>query len=129
MRNLGLSKLLQTIGRAVRIYKPDPSLKKQAWISVPVINGNEDDKEQVKKYVNAIRDAGYDISAETVYESGINRHEPDSVEVKDAYDKYQPNFSKHFVTEVFHEIEVAEWMINLQKAESIQSVFQLMTTR
>jgi superfamily II DNA or RNA helicase len=128
MRNLGLSKLLQTIGRAVRIYKPNPALKKQAWISVPVINGNEDDKEQVKKYINAIRDAGYDISAEMITESGIPRHEPDEEDIGDAYLKYKPNFNKHFVTDILHEIEEAEWLIKLRNAD-IYGVISLMKTR
>ena len=63
MRNLGLAKLLQTIGRAIRVYKPNPEIKKQAWISVAVLNGDEDDKERVKFFINAIRNSGFDISA------------------------------------------------------------------
>ena len=105
MRNLGLAKLLQTIGRAIRIYKPNPALKRQAWISVAVINGDEDDKERVKFYVNAIRDSGYDISAEEVVETGALRHTSDEEGVDDAYGQLKNNFSSLFVTEVFHEIE------------------------
>lgn len=120
MRNMGLAKLLQTIGRAIRIYKPNPALKTQAWISVPVLNGNEDDKEQVKHYVNAIRDAGFDVSAETVYESGKPRHSPDSEEVDDAYTKYKNNFSNLFLTEVFHEIEESEFWNDIKSSETME---------
>jgi superfamily II DNA or RNA helicase len=105
MRNLGLAKLLQTIGRAVRIYKPAPELKKQAWISVAVLNGDEDDKERVKYFVNAIRNGGHDISKEDIVITGRERHTSDEEGVEDAYTKTKNNFSNLFITEVFHEIE------------------------
>ena len=105
MRNMGLAKLLQTIGRAVRVYKPNPDLKGQAWISVSVLNGDEDDKERVKYYINAIRDGGYDISAEDVVETGTPRHTADDKDVEDAYGKLRPNLNGLFITNVFHEIE------------------------
>ena len=120
MRNMGLAKLLQTIGRAIRIYKPNPKLKTQAWISVPVLNGNEDDKEQVKHYVNAIRDAGFDVSAETVHESGKPRHSADSEDIDDAYAKYKSNFSNLFITEVFHEIEEEEFWNDIRSSDSME---------
>ncbi|KAI9549453.1 hypothetical protein GHT06_001853 [Daphnia sinensis] len=50
MRDMGLAKILQTIGRAVRVYKPDPSKKKQAWISVPVFNGDDDSYAIINQY-------------------------------------------------------------------------------
>lgn len=116
MRNLMLSKLLQTIGRAVRLYKPAPGLKKQAWISVAVLNGDEDDKERVKRYINAIRDGGHDISAEDVVETGLERHTPDEVGVDDAYNKPKSNFNNLFITEVFHEIEEEEFWDDVKSA-------------
>jgi superfamily II DNA or RNA helicase len=128
MRNMGLAKLLQTIGRAIRIYKPDPSLKTQAWISVPVLNGNEDDKEQVKHYVNAIRNAGFDVSAETVHESGKPRHSPDNTTVDDAYTKYKNNFASLFITEVFHEIEEAEFWNDIKSSESMEEDLDILFT-
>jgi superfamily II DNA or RNA helicase len=119
MRNLGLAKLLQTIGRAVRVYKPAPDLKKQAWISVAVINGDEDDKERVKQYINTIRDGGHDISAEDVVETGLPRHAADDVQVDDAYSKTKNNFSSLFVTEIFHEIEEEEFWDDIKAAGDI----------
>jgi superfamily II DNA or RNA helicase len=116
MRNLGLAKLLQTIGRAVRIYKPDPALKKQAWISVAVINGDEDDKARVKYFINAIRDGGHDISAEDVVETGTPRHSPDENSVDDAYVNPKSNFNNLFITEVFHEIEDEEFWDRVNSA-------------
>lgn len=116
MRNMNLSKLLQTIGRAVRVYKPNPGAKRQAWISVSVLNGNEDDKERVKYYINAIRDGGYDISAETIVESGITRHTADPEDVEDAYTKLKPNWAGLFITEVFHEIETEDFENSILEA-------------
>lgn len=119
MRNLGLSKLLQTIGRAVRVYKPNPALKKQAWISVSVINGDEDDKERVKYFVNAIRNGGFDISAEDVVETGKARHSSDNVDVDDAYTKDKLNKSAAFLTDVFHEVEDDIMWNNIHIAEDL----------
>jgi superfamily II DNA or RNA helicase len=119
MRNLGLAKLLQTIGRAVRVYKPAPDLKKQAWISVAVINGDEDDKERVKQYINTIRDGGHDISAEDVVETGLPRHAADDLQVDDAYSKTKNNFSSLFVTEIFHEIEEEEFWDDIKAAGGV----------
>jgi len=119
MRNLGLAKLLQTIGRAVRTYKPAPELKKQAWISVAVINGDEDDKERVKQYVNAIRDGGHDISAESVVETGLPRHAADEEQVEDAYAKPKSNFSNLFIEEVFHEIEEEEFWNDIKSVGGV----------
>lgn len=117
MRNLGLAKLLQTIGRAVRLYKEDGvNVKKQAWISVAVLNGDEDDKERVKRYITAIRDGGHDISAEDVVETGIERHTADVEGVDDAYIKPTTNFNNLFITEVFHEIEEEEFWDDIKSA-------------
>jgi superfamily II DNA or RNA helicase len=119
MRNLGLAKLLQTIGRAVRLFKENGvNTKKQAWVSVAVINGDEDDKERVKRFVNAIRDGGFDISAEDVTETGKARHSADQEGVDDAYGKTKNNFSNLFVEEVFHEIEDAEFWNDIRVAET-----------
>ena len=126
LRNMGLAKLLQTIGRAVRIYKPNPALKEQAWISVPVLNGNEDDKERVKEYVNAIRNAGFDISAETVYETGRPRHQPDDTGVDDAYGDVRNNFSNLFITEVFHEIEEAAFWDQIRAADTVDEKLDIL---
>jgi superfamily II DNA or RNA helicase len=119
MRNLGLAKLLQTIGRAVRLFKENGiNTKKQAWVSVAVINGDEDDKARVKRYVNAIRDGGFDISAEDVITTSNARHTADQEGVDDAYSKAKNNFSNLFVEEVFHEIEEAEFWNDIRIAET-----------
>jgi len=117
MRNMGLSKLLQTIGRAVRVYKPNPDAKRWALISVSVINGDEDDKENVKYYVSAIRDGGFPIDAESVVETGKPRHQADDENVDDAYGKSKSNYASLFITEVIHEVEEEELFYELRKTD------------
>lgn len=129
LRNMGLAKLLQTIGRAVRVYKPDPSAKRWALISVSVLNGDEDDKENVRHYVSAIRDGGYDISAEDVFETGRNRHMADVESVDDAYGKNKNNFASLFITEIMHEIEEEDFWRSVRSLESNQDKFAMLMAR
>jgi hypothetical protein len=109
--------LLQTIGRAVRVYKPNPDAKRWALISVSVINGDEDDKENVKYYVSAIRNGGFPIDAESVVETGKPRHQADEENVNDAYGKGKNNFASLFITEVIHEVEEEELFYELRKTD------------
>lgn len=118
LRNMGLAKLLQTIGRAVRVYKPNPDAKRWALISVSVINGDEDDKENVKHYVSAIRDGGYDVSAESVVETGVPHHIADEEAVDDAYTKPKNNFASLFITKIIHEVEEEDFFYELRKIDN-----------
>ena len=108
MRNMYLAKLMQTIGRAVRVYKPNPSLKRQAWISVPVINGDEDDRIRVGNTIRTIRDGGYDISIDDALETGAVNHIGQVVNLEDALEKYKNNWSNLFLESVYHRIEEDE---------------------
>lgn len=126
MRNLGLAKLLQTIGRAVRLYKPNPSLKKQAWISVPVLNGDEDNKAQVANVVRAIRDGGFDISAELVHETGKQRHQGDDEDIDDAYGNLKLNLSLFSITDIMHEIEEDAFWDKLNAGEKVEEKLDLL---
>jgi superfamily II DNA or RNA helicase len=126
MRNMGLAKLLQTIGRAVRLYKPDPTKKPQAWISVPVINGNDDDKERVAGIIRAVRNGGFDISKEDVHETKNERHEADEEGMEDAYDSANNKFGKFFnVENIFHEIENDEFWIGVQETKTANDKFSM----
>ena len=126
MRNMGLAKLLQTIGRAVRLYKPDPTKKPQAWISVPVINGNDDDKERVAGIIRAVRNGGFDISKEDVHETKRERHEADEEGMDDAYDAADNKFGKFFdVENIFHEIENDEFWIRVQETTNVDDKFSM----
>lgn len=109
LRNMGLAKLLQTIGRSVRPYKPNPSLKKRALISVPVVNGNDDDAANVEHYITAIRMGGFDISAEDVIETGNSKHLGDSQQIDDAYEELKLNTSLFSIENIFHKIKDNEF--------------------
>lgn len=126
LRNMGLAKLLQTIGRAVRIYKSNPKAKRWALISVSVINGNEDDMENVRKMISAIRNGGYDISKEDVVETGNTRHESDDENVDDAYANGKSTFSSLFMVNVFHKVEEEEFFNALQKASGVKEKIDML---
>ena len=126
MRNLGLAKLLQTIGRAVRPYKVDPGKKPQAWISIPVINGNEDDKERIKTIIGYMRLGGFDISKEDVIETGENRHQGDDEEIEDAYGKKKNNYSSLFIEGVLHEIEEDDFLLAIASTNSVDKKFNIL---
>lgn len=66
LRNMKHSKLLQTIGRAVRVYKANPELKKQAWVSVTAINGDQDSMDNIARTLVAIREGGFDVNMENI---------------------------------------------------------------
>lgn len=125
MRNMSLSKLLQTIGRAVRVYRPDPSKKAQAWISVPVINGDEDDKERLAGIIRTLRNGGYDISAETIYETKQDRHQGDEENVDDAFEKDKKNKSSVLVEDVMHLIEADEFWFRFEETEGVREKFEM----
>jgi superfamily II DNA or RNA helicase len=114
MREMSVTKLIQTIGRAVRTYKDDPSKKTQAWISVPVINGNQDAKDNVRKIVQTIRNGGFDISSETVVETGVMKGISDGDQLDDAFGTATNNYSNLFIESVFHDIEDAEFWEDIQ---------------
>ena len=119
LRNMGLSKLQQTVGRALRVYKPDPKAKPYALISVSALNGNQDDKDNVKNYIKALMLSGYDISAENVIETGQPRHEKQDVDIDDAYEDIKSKFLEFNITDVIHEVEQELFLNAMKSFESI----------
>jgi len=120
MRNLNLAKLLQTIGRAVRLYKENGvNVKRQAWVSVPVLNGNEDTKEHVRTVIEAIRAGGFDINSELVHETGKDRHQGDEENVDDAYGKIKLNLSLFMIENLWHEIEKNDFWEKVYSVDGI----------
>lgn len=130
MRDMGLAKILQTIGRAVRVYKPDPSKKKQAWISVPVFNGDDDSYAIINQYVRGIRNAGYDVTIEEIVETHWPKwRNSDGKVVDDAYGADQEN-NKHSadLVNIMHEIEKETFFLDLGKLpeeEQIDKLFEI----
>lgn len=126
MRNMGLSKLLQTIGRSLRLYKPNPTLKPWALITVPALNGNEDDAERVGFVLRTLRNGGHDMSIEDIIETKKNRHEGEESEIDDAFESYKNNFSSLFIEGVLHEIENDEFWFKIANAETIEEEYDLL---
>jgi len=125
MRNMSLAKLLQTIGRAVRLYKPDPSKKPQAWISVPVVNGNEDDMERIAFVIRTLRNGGFDISKEDIYDTKGERHAKEDEDMEDAFDT-KNTFGKFFdIEKILHEIENDEFWIRVQETKTVDDKFAM----
>jgi superfamily II DNA or RNA helicase len=125
MRNMSLAKLLQTIGRAVRLYKPDPSKKPQAWISVPVVNGNEDDMARISFVIRTLRNGGFDISKEDIHDTKNERHEKEEQDMEDAFDT-KNKFGKFFdIDQILHEIESDEFWIRVQETNTIEDKFDM----
>jgi hypothetical protein len=84
-----------------------------------VLNGDEDDKENVKFYVQKIREGGYDISAESVVETGKPRHQADEENVDDAYGKGKSTFNALFSIEgIIHEVEQEDILYEFRKLNS-----------
>ena len=119
LRNMCLSKLQQTVGRSLRVYKLNPTAKKYALVSVSVINGNQDDKDNVKKYVKALMLSGYDISAENVIETGRPRHEKQNIDIDDAYEDIKSKFLEFNITDVIHEVENELFLAAMNSFKSI----------
>jgi superfamily II DNA or RNA helicase len=124
LRNMTHSKLLQTIGRAVRVYKADPSAKKQAWISVVGVNGNDESIQNVGRTVNAIREGGFEVNIEDVEYTdadgyGISDMESDLDNVVSPDTKSK---AQGVLEQVIHKIEEDEEAQQLASNES-ESLF------
>ena len=106
MRNMGTAKLLQTIGRGIRIYKPNPKLKREALVSVPVINNDDDTKSLVSETILAMRSGGFEVNIEDILfnderNPGIGLEE----ELDDQYDLSRRKKAQTLLENVFHELE------------------------
>ena len=117
LRNMKKAKMLQTIGRAVRVYKANPSLKTQAWISAVVVNGNEESANHIGTIVKTIRDGGFDINVEEVDftdADGFGITDEDDMDDVVELDRKAKTFS--LLENVIHNIEQDEYFTQI-KAE------------
>jgi len=108
LRNMKQSKLLQTIGRAVRIYKANPELKRNCWVSVPVINDDQESYRFVSDIIAELNDGGFDINAEMVdftNMDGVGIGDDDGID--DAYgNKSGASLKQWLLENVVHQIEI-----------------------
>lgn len=86
MRNLTQSKLIQTIGRAVRrFFVNGKNIKKYALVTVITRNDIKDNYEYVNGIVNALRMGGYGINFEDILEISPGNGDDDP-EIDDLYE-------------------------------------------
>lgn len=126
MRNMNQAKLLQTIGRAVRIYKANPALKQQALVSVPVINDNDETQAFVQDMIIAMRDGGFEINAEQVLftgNDGAGIH--DDEDLDDQYELNKKKKAQTTVQNVFHDLEQAEWLTSIAEMSDEELIADL----
>ena len=107
LRKLNHSKLLQTIGRAVRIYKADPKAKTSALVSVPVINGDAENELFVSNVVKMIRDGGYDVNREIISHSDFGLGIADPYALDNAYSMDSRRAAMKLLENIIHEQELA----------------------
>lgn len=104
-RNMTLSKLLQTIGRAIRIFKAAPHLKPQAWVTVSVIDGDVENEAWVKKVLTDIR-SSFDILPEHIkFTSGDGPGTEDDSGLGNMFNGPNLKTLQTRITNVLHEIE------------------------
>jgi superfamily II DNA or RNA helicase len=116
LRNMVKSKLIQTIGRALRIFKANPAAKPFAIVSVPVLNYNDETRSWVGDIVGQIRDAGFEINVEEINYTGkdgpgIN----DDDGLDDAFDFGKKKKVQAFLEEIVHELELVELRADLSQ--------------
>lgn len=66
LRKTRQAKTLQTIGRCLRPFKADPSLKPHAFVSVPVIDGKKDYSGLLENVITRMLTCGLDVNADTI---------------------------------------------------------------
>lgn len=114
LRNMIKSKLIQTIGRALRTFKANPSAKPYAIVSVPVLNDNDETRTWVGDIVGQIRDAGFEIGIEDINytgEDGPGIDDDDGLD--DAYDFGKKKKAQKMLEDIIHEMELLELRADL----------------
>tara|TARA_B110000503_G_C7157885_1_gene418164 strand:+ start:735 stop:2120 length:1386 start_codon:yes stop_codon:yes gene_type:complete len=115
MRNMIKSKLIQTIGRAVRLFKANPAAKRFALVSVPVVNGNDETRSWVGDIVKQIREAGFEINIEEINYTGDDGPGiADDDGLDDAYDfSKNKKIAQLLLEDIIHEMELLELRADL----------------
>jgi superfamily II DNA or RNA helicase len=114
-RNMSLSKLLQTIGRAVRKYKANPAAKPQAWVTVTAIDGDEENHAWVASVIENVRAGGFLI--ENIAFSGTDG--PGTEDDPDLPDQYGIGMSGTLQTILQNIIHTVEEGVYFKKIASM----------
>lgn len=119
MRGMEQAKLMQTIGRALRLhFIDDINVKKNAYVSVPVVNGDDQNRAFVYNVVNGIRSGGYEITEDDIeftdhIEPGVDEENPlEDHAVLEEWKKAQT-----LVHDVIHEVEKDWYYETLMKMD------------
>ena len=136
LRNMNHAKKIQTIGRALRPYKKNPSLKPYAYISVPVINGEVLESELLENTIRQMLSVGFDANSEVIDVRFIDRDHPKPAENpkggKDHEsgggwnpdDGYQAGFDLHQkqLRDVKHQVKILTERIEKEEEEEAHAV-------
>lgn len=117
MRRMGHAKLVQTIGRCLRVFKKDPSIKERALVSVPVIDGDEKNRDHIREVVRMLMEGGFEVNIEEMIVSEPGR----ILGGGDGSEQGKLDLRKRLQTtikEVIHEIEDDYKQENLKIFES-----------
>jgi len=88
MRNLNHSKLIQTIGRAVRLLIINgQNVKKYALVTVCTYEGMDDRRVYVQDMIDMILLAGFNVNSEDIFETSPGKGKEDDDEVADAEER------------------------------------------
>lgn len=129
LRGLGISKFLQTFGRATRLHPQDRAnlqsgkikpndlnwfVKQYAWIILPNYGeyGSEITSSAVETYIPAIRDFGFIPSEDVIISEARGEAEPESIEELNLQNKQTP-LCANYIENIYHRLEDAEMMAAL----------------
>lgn len=124
MRNMNLIKLMQTLGRAMRLQAG----KKKAWVTMSNISNDYNEMVTfITEVVSRLREEGYDLSFEEIHLSDVSEdHDANEVGLDDAYNNIRISRSSKLLKDVKHLVrayeENSEWE-NVETYEEALDIF------
>ena len=126
-RGMSLSKMQQTIGRSLRLYKKNPDLKKHALISFPIINGESDVAREGADLVMKLKTMGFDVSAENIIIQSLDVHIGEEEGLTNRISTYIKNSSESLLDGIFHYVEDDESDIDVELVKNISDPDELIS--
>ena len=132
MRRMGHAKLVQTIGRCLRVFKKDPSIKERALISVPVIDGDQKNRDHIREVVRMLMEGGFEVNIEDLVVSGGGEPGGREPNPPEEYEQNKLDLRKRLQTtikEVIHEIEddYRQEKLKIIESKSTEEVLKRLT--
>ena len=124
-RGMSLSKMQQTIGRALRLYKPNPQLKQHALITFPIINGDSDIAREGAELVMKLKTMGFDVSSERIVIQTLDIHIGEGDGLNNRIQQYIKNSSESLLDEIVHYVEQKESDIAVELIKNITDTDEL----